>query len=437
MKITINSQNNELMSLLEKNPNSDFGVYLKEFKNGVCVGLCESPNEYTMMFQDSKYSFMGEDRSQMDYHSMCSPEAVVVLFNQLMGHLLKSKEEVLNKTIPWLENNTFSSVDNQPCTIIVNDFLIESSWYRDGEFLMSRYFNGVTLTPVDGTLNIFTLTLESDSVFNAVNTMMIISFLTAVSNSSDYFMEADLLRKYVRIFGNVPTPYFVYYLFIKRCIVKKIKLADELLPIMEEDIKNGLGLDVKFTKYDTHGDRIQYVGKNLDQELPILNFGCDGFIYEKRWANKGKSPIFSYDIEDFYEMHLKIKERMNYPRPWEFIMDLTELDSDLTYQVVMSEVMEHIGLDEFIDEVNRLVSIASVSKMIITTPNKEFNKFYGMSDDDVRRHDHVVEINNQEFKEYIGKLVAQLPFEVSVEFENIGDLVNGECVTSGCVLTFK
>ena len=56
MIIKISCENDNLMDILYKNPDTDFGLYFKPLKNGHIAGNIVDKHNYEVVFQDEKYS---------------------------------------------------------------------------------------------------------------------------------------------------------------------------------------------------------------------------------------------------------------------------------------------------------------------------------------------------------------------------------------------
>jgi hypothetical protein len=428
MIIKIKSENKNLLSILNKNPNTDDGLYLRPLRNGHIIGNCVDENTYEVIFHDTKHSYTRYEDNQIDFKSFCSPEVILNILRELFGHLIKDVNEVNLTPINWLDS-TIGGIDNTSCNIEVENFLVASNWYRDGEFLLSRYLPNVKLTK-NNDFGIFKLSIESENVVQAINTLGIVSFLGAVTNSKEFFIDESQVEKYANILSNVKTvPYFVYYLFIKRCCIRSNKVFDKIVPTLESKFFNNTGSYVSFTPNDTHKDRMIFVKDNLDMNLPVLNFGCGEFQHEKFLGKYFKSTMVSYDIEDFSELHEKYKSRFNFN--WCFTNNLDTIDNSLKYQVILSEVFEHLHPEEAVNTVKDILNKFNVSKLIITTPNKTFNKYYNLEEGEFRRDDHLFELTKEEFLKICDSLNEEFTYY------SIGDKVNGDCVTLGCVINYE
>ena len=428
MIIKIKSENQNLLSVLNKNPQTDLGLYIRPLRNGHIIGNCVSENEYEVVFQDTKHSYTSYEDNQIDFKSYCSPEVILNILRELFGHLIKDVQEVNSTKISWLDS-TIGEIDNKKCTIFVENFLVTSNWYRDGEFLLSRYMPNVKLIQKNN-FGLFSLEIDSENIVQAINTLGIVSFLGAVTNSKEFFIDEGQVEKYANILSNVKTvPYFVYYLFIKRCCIRSTKIFDKISPMLQKKFTENTGLKVKFTPNDTHKDRMIFVKNHLDMNKPVLNFGCGEFQHEKFLGKHFKSVMVSYDIEDYSELHEKLKSRFDFD--WQFTNDLAIVDNKQEYQLVLSEVLEHLEPSTALRDIHRLVDNFNISKLIITTPNKSFNKYYNLEDGEYRREDHLFELNFEEFKDICGKISSK------TEFFCIGDMVEDDCVTLGCIINYE
>ena len=97
MILKIKSENPHLLDILNKNPNSNLGLYFSSLKNGTVVGNCVSQYEYEIVFQDgndlddSEYSFNPDKSNMIDFMSYASPRAILNIMTELFNDNLKEK----------------------------------------------------------------------------------------------------------------------------------------------------------------------------------------------------------------------------------------------------------------------------------------------------------------------------------------------------------
>ncbi len=430
MIIKIKTENQFLLDLLHKNPNTDNGLYLKSHKNGVLVGMAIHAHEYHVLFQDSKYSYLPEDSNQVDYQSYCSPLLVLHICNEFFSQVLKEKSSYYNEVISWL-SKTKLEVDNHQCEIELPSFYIHSNWYRNDKFLLTKYFKNITVEHQVGKL--FHLKIHGENVFEAMNLLSLVSVFTHITNEYGIhtFIDDEFAIKYNRILTNINNvPYFIFYLFIKRA-VKSDRQFQTLKPQMEKYFLEQ-GIEANFTFYDTHLNRILFVTNLLDDSHSILDFGCGEFKYFKK-INKAtfNKSYHAIDIDDsFRDLFSKLKAESK-KENFYFYNQLEEFPNDEKVNVILSEVIEHNTIEDAKKIIQSLMQL-NYHQIIITTPNSEFNEYYQL-DDEMRHDDHEFEFNSIEFKDFINETTKEFQ-NFTLNFYGIGDSLNGIQPTQAVVI---
>jgi hypothetical protein len=112
---------------------------------------------------------------------------------------------------------------------------------------------------------------------------------------------------------------------------------------------------------------------------------------------------------------------------------LDEFSTQEKLNVLLTEVIEHNTLDEAKTLIKQALEYP-VNKMIITSPNVEFNQFYNM-EKQFRHEDHVFEPTTTEFRDMIAECTAGK--NCNVEYFYLGDSINGIQPTQGCIIDFS
>ena len=433
MIIKIKSNNDCLLDILYKNPNTDNGLYFKFLKNGCVVGNAVSKNYYEVVFQDTKYSYLPEDSNQIDYQSYCTPLAVLHICNELFNHILKSKDEFENKDISWL-NITQGKADTECCTIEVPSFYIDSNWYKNGKFLLSKYFDGIAIEQQSN--RIVKLSISAKSIFEAVNLLALVALFTHVTN--DYavfvFIDDSLAQKFGRILTNIDNvPYFVFYLFIMRA-VKSSRQFEELKPIFEEYLAK-YGLKADLVMQGTHQQRILFISKLLELDIPILDIGCGEFTYYKKMMNlRFTAPYYAVDTDIRFEKLANHVSKRYDEDNLIFYSSLDQFTATDEVNIILTEVIEHNSIEDATALIQKALTY-NFNKIIITTPNAEFNPFYNM-ETEFRHDDHYFEPTHQEFEELIEDCILGMkePSQFKAEFFQLGDNLNEIQPTQGWVI---
>jgi len=432
MIIKIACENDYLMDILLKNPDTDFGLYFKPLKNGQIAGNIIDKHHYEAVFQDEKYSYLPEESNQIDYQSYCSPLVVLHICNELFSHILKSRDEFAQKEILWLKR-TQGELDTVPCRIEIPSFYIDSNWFRGGRFLLSKYFEGIIMEKQSS--RVFGLTVSAPTIFEAFNLLCIVSLFTHTAN--DYglftFIDDSLAQKYGRILTNIRhVPYFVFYLFILRA-VKSEKQFYELKPVFEKYLADeGLQVDLKWQ--GTKRQRMQFITGQLDLNIPILDIGCGELEYYKKMMKLGfKGRYYAVDKDEQRETLSRTIAKRYEENNLEFYSSLDEFHSQDKLNVILTEVIEHNNVEEAKALIRQALEY-NVNKMIITSPNLEFNRFYNM-ENLLRHDDHIFEPTAAEFRAMIDECAAGK--NCKLEYFYLGDSINGIQPTQGCIIDFS
>lgn len=112
--------------------------------------------------------------------------------------------------------------------------------------------------------------------------------------------------------------------------------------------------------------------------------------------------------------------------------------------MLITEVLEHMPKEDAVKLLDSVLA-GEFNKVVVTMPNKDFNRFYGLSDDEMRHPDHRYEPTESEF--YVWMMDAAIKNRCQVEFFNVGDRVCNRTntdtgticayVSLGCVFTMK
>ena len=423
MILIIKSENEKFLDILHKNPSTDEGLYLKELKNGILIGNAVSKNEYHCLFQDTKNSFLPEEGNQIDFQSFCSPFLALNIGTEFFAHLYK-ENTVLNETvISWL-GKTYQEIDNQPSTIEVATFFIDSGWYKNDNFLLSNYIAGISVTPKIG--NNFELKITGNSVREAIQKFSMVALFTHFTNRYAIYTYIDdsFIQKYITVFTNISgIPYFVFYLFIKR-IMRSPKQFDTFKPQLEAYFNN----EVQFVFTDTHQSRKEFICNKINKNEDVLDFGCGEMQYFKKLLKQGLTAnYYAYDEVDFKPNADKIIEIYKVDN-LNWVANIEEIKG-FEGQIILSEVIEHNTLEEAKKLLIWIRDNTKFSKLYITTPNCEFNVNYEMVDE-FRHDDHDFELTKQEFIDLVSNI-----FPNQQEYYGVGDCVKGIYPTSAIIVS--
>ena len=418
------------MDILCKNPDTDFGLYFKPLKNGHIAGNALDKHSYEIVFQDEKDSFQPEGDYQIDFQSYCAPLAALHICNELFAHILKLREEFAKKEIAELRC-TQGEVDTKPCSIEITSLYIDSKWFRDGKFLLAKYFDGIQVE--QQTSRVFKLTVSAPSIFDAVNLLSLVSLFTHITNEHGVSSELDenLAQKYGIVLSNIKNvPYFVFYLFVQRGM-KCEKQFYDLKPVFENYLA-GAGLQVDLQWQGTKQQRIQYISERLELDVPILDIGCGDFDFFKNMIKLDfKETYYAVDNDERVETLCRSVAKRHKENKLSFFKSLDGFKSQEKLNVLLVEVIEHNSIEDAKKLIRQALEY-NFNKLFISSPNIEFNQFYHNTENPFRHDDHVFEPDTAEFRAIIEECTAEKACRV--EYFYLGDCINGIQPTQGCII---
>lgn len=423
MIITIKSKNQKLLDILMKNPESDDGIYLKSLKQGVIIGTVVNDSEYTAIFTEKKRgeSFAVNSSDHIDYQNLSAPQISLGICSGLFGHLLK--QDKIDTKISWL-GKSIREIDVEECTIEVPIFYINSTWIKEEKFLLERYFPELKVKKLSPTL--FELTIVAENVFKAINILAITSLFTFLSNrvSLDLFIDNDFVEKYGNVLENIENvPYFVFYLFSLK-VLKTPKQFSLIKNNFESYLlKSGLNCDLKYG--GTQENRISVITPLLDKDIPTLDIGCGKGVYFRRLG--GTQDYFGLDTDSSIQNYLQ--KRYSRDPNFKVITNISEVPKDRELNILLTEVIEHNTIEEVEDLFAKLKEL-NFKKIIVSTPNKDFNRYYNI---ELRHSDHKFEFSESEFRDFLEKVFP----EYKKEYFGCGDEINNEQPTQGCIIWKK
>lgn len=426
MIVKIKSTNPNALSILRKNRDSFLGIQLREMYNGVAIGKIVSDTEYHMVFQDTKYSFVWDKSNQIDYQSYCNPRAFLAMTGLFLGHLQKESTAYLASEIPWL-NSTTDKIDTEEysCHLHIPNIYADSIDKKRGSVLQ-KYFPEITFQ--HKIADLYSLDVKSTSIFRTINIASLAIMFIAASNKERWFLTDELIAKYIRIAKNVyPIPYFMVYMLIRKCINNyKVFLR------FKDDLKSLCSQDVDFEYGSTQEMRLNKVWDILQndgtiKENIITEIGCGELDYARRFLPKLNGDIIwrAFDKQDFSANANNIRDDR-----LKFSMDF-DPSNVKDSACLMIEVIEHMPFNESIDLVVDVLK-NNPNRLIISTPNFDFNKYYEI--ERFRHDDHKFELSEEQFASFILLAVDRSGLKYKTTFFGIGDKVNESYISNGCLI---
>lgn len=424
MLIKITSNNPDLDSLLRKNPESYNGIQLKKIKNG--TGICKlvSNKECILLFQDSKYSYLKDFSNQLDFNSLCDPRAYIDLVSSFLRHIISDKESYMNDEIPWLNAcNKDIELNGSFYLVEIDSILIDRN--KENSFL-KKSFKNIKIKRKYG--KIYSLSVKRDSLFEAINVATLLLYFFAAENKNDLFLDKTIVKKILRIANNTAPHKFDFVKQLSRNVIRDNNIFNSF----KKDVEQLIGLNADISPFNSQQNRISFVkdsiviDKTIDSN--IVEIGCNKLEYPKRFMSYLKSDCYwhAVDVVDYSKEADKLSKQKNLDN----LIFSTEVPDIKNEKVValFVEVIEHMPIDKASKLIKSVIFKTNPEKIIITTPNRSFNKYFS-SPDGFRHKDHFFEFTEDELREFILQFNNYSP-----EYFKIGDIIDGESITLGVEL---
>lgn len=262
------------------------------------------------------------------------------------------------------------------------------------------------------------VTIKDTSVKKALETVALISIQSCL-HDPEYFIQDGQLVKYFNILVDHVEDYGMIRSFVSS--IRSPKLFKSLQPILDKTkFKFQLNTGVR-NRRSTLEELFKLSTANL-----IFDLGCGRGQY-LRTLSKHYEQIEAVEIDENEfkgSTHTVRKAQLENVLVYnsdifDFLSGSNHLTSNPNTDVLLTEVLEHMEKEASIEVLNRVLKLG-VNQVFVTLPNKSFNQFYGLKDDEVRHDDHKWEPTFQDSIDFITQVLQSYP-EYTAQYSSIGD----------------
>lgn len=413
--LQIGSTNPKFSFILKKNPSS--GPLVRSLREGHLFGYYSNDNKiFNCFFRDSDTEisykrFKDEEFEYVNPSRYNAPEFILDGVSEFLEHIIKKENEF--------------DVEGYDNFLMINMINIKRK-YLD---IFKRYFKDITFEEEEICGSNFRLKFSTKGTLKfLISFVQLFAFFNLMRNR---YLSEDEVSKYNKQLTKTKAPYFIKYIFK----VGALRDRNNFYKCKKSLEENSFGNEIIEFKYGyAHEQRIDAVEALLDFKRSIIDFGCGNGDFVKRLNHRlEKSNKRYYAIDKDDEMLRIVKKRTKDTENIIFGTTFPDLDKgDIIedFDVIMSEVIEHMKKDEATKIVKEILGKHHVQSLIITTPNKDFNTFFLFEDEEMRYEDHQFEMGKEEFIKWIGDVVDNKK-ELNLQFLDIGDKVNSIPLTLG------
>ena len=376
MIILLESSNTNLSYVLDKNPGS--GIFIKPLRQGLCVGKFINDITYLSGFEEgiSENSFE-KDGNYLVYRGYCCPEAALATLITSFDCIKKDKNR------QW-ETGTYVNRITIPCIDLGN--LDISMFYTNDIHVYKEQIKESNLS---------CLTLDNvGSFIDLLRYTCVLLFMSTLRN--DNYFTWDQVKVYASIISKSDfIPFVVRHRF--RGILED-SLSKKAVPLLNND-------SIKLSNIGRNEQqRFAFVSQHILFKNSVLDVGCGPGKYIK--VSKATKYI-GVDVDEKCIEKAKAKANYlgvdaNFYTDWAIALEqLTEPTTAL-----LIEFIEHVEKHVAMLILEKLCMCEHVKQILISTPNKEFNKYFNIAEGDLRYEDHIYEMTQEEFKRLPGKDIA-------------------------------
>lgn len=418
--LDITSTNPYFSFIIVKNPTN--GMLIKSIRKGKAYG-CYPKNEsqrYVIYFRDDidDMSYK-EDRDQsFEYLNKLRYTSPIFVLNAITEFLHNTSKKVHEKDIDGF-TNTFKMVavqiDSQALSVINR---------------MNKFFDKINIKITKGAHQTYEIEITThETLYMLLNFVIIYAGMISAMNNNDLDLSENLIEKLINSINIIDAPYFIRYMLSSKLLTSK-KMFDSLKESLEKP-------GIKLQYGNTATQRLEYIKGIINFNKPIIDVGCGEGAYALPFAGRLKKLGLKYYAIDIDEDELSIVSRKAKEKELDIVTlnsheKLKEhLDPNTKYDVIITEVIEHMGKDESQKVVKWVLDNVNFDKIIVTTPNIEFNVHY-MLGDKFRHDDHKWELTKEQFIGYMNEVLNGYTF--TTKYIDIGDQVDGITTSQGVLI---
>lgn len=402
----------------QKNPNS--GMLLRSVRKGMAYGWYTDAQTFNVYFKDAdnEISYKQHEQESFEYLNVSrynTPLFPLNAISEFFSAPLKVQGE--------------ADTEGYEHTFHINMIHVE----------LERYIHFFEKHLLDFTFELthlahksYSLTVKTKkSMYELLHTVSVLCLFLSIFGKEFIDISDSILSKYIKSIHVMDAPFYIRSLFVRNFLSSRDRFRRYKAELERTD-----KYDIQFAYGGTGLQRRQYIGNVLPFDKAIVDVGCGEGFYALSFAGKIEDSYYAIDINE--ELLEKVKRKAE-ARELENIVTCSSIDQFLEsysgerVDVILTEVIEHMSLEEAEQLIRQICAKVDFDRFIITTPNADFNRYYELSG--FRHDDHKWELGEAAFRQWMIGIIGNL--DVQGEFVAIGDCVNQITTTQGVILQRK
>ncbi|MNW31342.1 Mg-protoporphyrin IX methyl transferase [compost metagenome] len=416
--IQVTSTNPQFSFLIKKNPNS--GMLLRSVRKGMAYGWYTDAQTFNVYFKDAdnEISYKQHEQESFEYLNVSrynTPLFPLNAISEFFSAPLKVQGE--------------ADTEGYEHTFHINMIHVELERYIH---FFEKHLSDFTFELTHLAHKSYSLTVKTKkSMYELLHTVSVLCLFLSIFGKEFIDISDSILSKYIKSIHVMDAPFYIRSLFVRNFLSSRDRFRRYKAELERTD-----RYDIQFAYGGTALQRRQYIGNVLPFDKAIVDVGCGEGFYALSFAGKIEDSYYAIDINE--ELLEKVKRKAE-ARDIENIVTCSSIDQFLEsysgerVDVILTEVIEHMSLEEAEQLIRQICAKVDFDRFIITTPNADFNRYYELSG--FRHDDHKWELGETAFRQWLAGIIGSL--DVQGEFVAIGDCVNQITTTQGVILQRK
>ena len=410
----LKTTNPDFSFLIKKNP--DTGMIFREIRKGTAYGWYSNSTTYNIYFKDAdnEISFKQYPDENFEYLNLSrynSPLIPLNMITEFFGSLVKKEN--------------LQDIRGFGHTLTVNMIHLQRIHYIS--FFQKHFknfeFNIENIADKSCKLEITT----KETLEDLIHVSSVLFLFFAMFGKEYIDIPDSMLKKYVHSLQVIDAPFYIRNLFVQNFLTSRKRFKD-----FKRELEKTEKYNIKFEFGNTAYQRRDFIKENLKFNKKIIDIGCGEGFYALNFARNIEQDYIAVDIDhallDRVNNNASKREIDNIYTYSSLELYLENYENDLS-DVILTEVIEHMPLTEAEILIKMIYKNINFETLIITTPNREFNKFYEL-DEELRHDDHKWEFGHEEFISWISGILENEKFS----YVEIGDTVDGISTTQGVII---
>ncbi|MCD9020209.1 class I SAM-dependent methyltransferase [Cohnella silvisoli] len=416
--VKVKSTNPKFSFLIKKNPG--IGMLLRSVRQGMAYGWYADDATFNVYFKDADNEISYKQHADENFEYLNVSRYNTPLFplnaiNEFFSTPFKAHDE--------------RDVEGYEHTFFINLIHIELVRYID---FFEKHLKDYTFTIQHQAHKSYSLTITTRrSLYHLLHVASVLCLFLSMFGNEYIDISDSILDKYLRSFIVIDAPFYIRSLFVRNFLSSR-----ERFKKYRVEIEQTSRYYISFEYGGTAMQRRNFIANALPFNKAILDIGCGEGFYAIPFAGKIESTYYAVDInEDLLEVVTRkaASKQVDNIATHRSIDHFLESYNGEQVDVILTEVIEHMSQGEAEALIRQVCSQVDFDRLIITTPNADFNRYYEL--DGFRHEDHKWEMGQEDFMQWFTLVVQGL--DVEFELVAIGDGVNGIQTTQGVIVRRK